>query len=126
MAQDFPGPTAYEVSRAFEALTTQRRKPPRSKQAFRRQTQFLTASKRTFAGEVNSDTPGPGAYDTLISSRAHGFAPLHENRFQREESQGPGPATYEVNRIVSKELSTSDSICLVVTITRRYCPSWNF
>ena len=94
--EDIPGPTAYDVSQAFDALVTQRRKPPRNKQAALRQSQFLSASLRNFAGDVTSETPGPGAYDGLLTSRPHGFAPLYQQRFPHEKLETPGPADYEV------------------------------
>lgn len=84
------------MSHAYEALITQRRKPPRTKDAALRQSQFLSASTRHFAGEVNSDTPGPGAYEGFLSARPHGFASLREQRFLPNKSQTPGPADYEV------------------------------
>lgn len=75
---------------------SQTRQPPRSKHARQRHSQFLSASKRIFAGDTSSDTPGPAAYDGLLTNRAHGYAPLFDTRFRKEASILPGPADYEV------------------------------
>ena len=95
-SKDIPGPTAYDVSHAYEALNSQPRQPPRSKQARQRHNQFLSASKRTFAGDVFSDTPGPGAYEGFITVRPHGYAPVRDSRFHSDQTKQPGPADYEV------------------------------
>jgi hypothetical protein len=94
--KNFPGPTAYDVSHAHDALVKQSRKPPRSKQAQLRQSQFLSTAKRTYANEIANDTPGPGAYDGVITPRLHGYATMREARFQSDTSYRPGPADYEV------------------------------
>ena len=96
-AKDIPGPTAYDVSYAYRALRSQHRKSPQSKDARARRSQFLSAAKRTFAGEISSDTPGPGAYASLTASRPHGYAPIRSSRFHSHDSKIPGPADYEVN-----------------------------
>ncbi|CAM2711420.1 unnamed protein product [Rotaria socialis] len=98
--EDIPGPTAYDVPRAYQALTSQHRKSPRSKNARIRHSQFLSAAKRTFASEISSDTPGPGAYDSLISPRTQGYAPVKAQRFQYEVEKLPGPADYELSPLM--------------------------
>jgi len=98
--KDIPGPTAYDVTRAYQALTSQHRQPPRSKNARKRHTQFLSAAKRTFAGEVPTDTPGPGAYDGFINERPRGVAPVRDSRFHYETSNLPGPADYELSPLL--------------------------
>lgn len=75
---------------------SQTRQPPRSKHARQRQSQFLSAAKRIFAGDTSSDTPGPAAYDALLTTPAHGYAPSFDSRFRKETSIMPGPADYEV------------------------------
>ncbi|CAF3707078.1 unnamed protein product [Rotaria sordida] len=100
VVEDIPGPTAYDVSRAYQALTSQHRQPPRSKNARRRHGQFLSAAKRTFAGDGAFDTPGPGAYDGFINERARGFAPIRDSRFRYETSKLPGPADYELSPLL--------------------------
>lgn len=97
VVEDTPGPTAYDVPRAFQAITAQPRQPPRSKNAQKRHSQFLTAAKRTFAGDVSIDTPGPGAYDVALRERPRGAAPIRDSRFHYETSKVPGPADYEVS-----------------------------
>ncbi|CAF4690372.1 unnamed protein product, partial [Rotaria sp. Silwood2] len=94
------GPTAYAVSRAYQALTSQHRQPPRSKNARRRHGQFLSAAKRTFAGDAALDTPGPGAYDGFINERPRGIAPVRDSRFRYESSKVPGPADYELSPLL--------------------------
>ncbi|CAF0774387.1 unnamed protein product [Rotaria sp. Silwood1] len=100
LIEDLPGPTAYDVPRAYHALISQHRKSPRSKNARQRQSQFLSAAKRTFAGEISSDTPGPGAYDGFITSRTHGYAPVRASRFYQDVSKMPGPADYELSPLL--------------------------
>lgn len=102
-------------------------KSPRSKNARMRHSQFLSASKRTFAGEVISDTPGPGAYDSLASPRLHGYAPVRASRFHDETDTTPGPADYEVRHMKQKR-NISNVIVLffiVITTFSRYYSSWN-
>ncbi len=94
--KDIPGPTAYDVSRAYQALTSHHRQPPRSKNARKRHAQFLSAAKRTFAGDIPTDTPGPGAYDGFINERPRGIAPTRDSRFHYETTKLPGPGEYEV------------------------------
>ncbi len=94
--KDTPGPTEYDVSRSYQALTSKHRQPPRSKNARKRHSQFLSTAKRTLAIEPSIDTPGPAAYDSFKTSRSHGYAPVYEARFRQETSKMPGPADYEV------------------------------
>lgn len=98
--KDIPGPTAYDVSHAYQALTSQHRQPPRSKNARKRHSQFLSAAKRTFAGDASVDTPGPGAYDGFVNERARGVAPVRDTRFRYETSKLPGPADYELSPLL--------------------------
>ncbi|CAF0787247.1 unnamed protein product [Rotaria sordida] len=97
LIEDIPGPTAYDVPRAYHALISQHRKSPRSQNARQRHSQFLSAAKRTFAGEISSDTPGPGAYDSFINSHTHGYAPVRAPRFYHDVPKMPGPADYELS-----------------------------
>ena len=98
--KDIPGPTAYDVSNAYHALTSQHRQPPRSKVARKRHTQFLSAAKRTFAGDNPSDIPGPGAYDGFINERPRGIASVRDARFHYQTSKLPGPADYELSPLL--------------------------
>ncbi len=94
--KETPGPSAYDVPRAYQALTSQHRQPPRSKNAQKRHSQFLSTAKRTFSSDPNLENPGPAAYDTFPSPRTHGYAPVHDARFRHEVAALPGPADYEV------------------------------
>lgn len=94
--KDSPGPTTYDVPRAYQALTSQHRQAPRTKNAYKRHFQFLSAAKRNYANEISLDTPGPAAYDGFITARPYGYAPVYEARFRNENSKIPGPADYEV------------------------------
>ena len=100
------------MPRAYQALTSQQKRPPRSKNARKRHAQFLSAAKRTFAGDAALDTPGPGAYDVAVPERARGGAPVRDTRFHYESSKLPGPADYEVKQC-HRPLRLSDSICLL-------------
>ena len=81
-------------------MTSQHRRPPRSKHARKRHTQFLSAAKRTFAGDAALDTPGPGAYDGFVHGRVRGAAPIRAVRFHLEDSKNPGPADYELSPLL--------------------------
>ncbi|CAF1227660.1 unnamed protein product, partial [Didymodactylos carnosus] len=94
--EDIPGPTAYDTAKAYTALVSYHRQPPRSKNARKRHTQFLAASKRTFPGGV-LEVPGPGAYDGLTNEHVKGFAPLKDSRFRYNIPKLPGPADYELS-----------------------------
>ena len=100
--KETPGPHSYDVPRAYQALTSQHRQPPRSKNARKRHSQFLSAAKRTSFIDPNAENPGPAAYDTFLSPRTYGYAPVHEARFRHEAQIIPGPADYEV-RIYEKK-----------------------
>ncbi|CAF1535012.1 unnamed protein product [Adineta steineri] len=101
VVEDIPGPTAYDVTRAYHALTSSHRQPPRSKNARKRHAQFLSAAKRTFAGDAFNDTPGPGAYDGYVNENApRGIAPTRDVRFRYETSKLPGPADYELSPLL--------------------------
>ncbi|CAF0774130.1 unnamed protein product [Adineta steineri] len=98
--EDIPGPAAYDVPSAYQSLITQHRKSPRSKVARQRQSQFLSAAKRTFVSDMTTDNPGPGAYEGSITSRPHGYAPVRDTRFRDEIPQLPGPADYELSPLL--------------------------
>ncbi|CAF0962416.1 unnamed protein product [Adineta ricciae] len=100
IVEDIPGPTAYDVSRAYHALTSSHKQGPRSKNARKRHGQFLSAAKRTFAGDTANDTPGPGAYDGYTTEHPRGVAPPRDSRFRYENSRAPGPADYELSPLL--------------------------
>lgn len=94
--KETPGPSAYDVPRAYQALTSQHRQSPRSKIARKRHSQFLSAAKRTYGSNPSLNDPGPATYDGFVTSRPHGYAPVFDVRFRQEVSTIPGPADYEV------------------------------
>jgi hypothetical protein len=94
------------VPRAYQALTSQQHRAPRSKDARKRHAQFLSAAKRTFAGDATLDTPGPGAYDGYAHERPRGFASVRDSRFRFESSKVPGPSDYEVRHSDDDDLFT--------------------
>ncbi|UJR37251.1 hypothetical protein I4U23_029960 [Adineta vaga] len=98
--EDIPGPAAYDVPHAYQSLINQPRKSPRTKAARHRQSQFLSAAKRTYISDTMIDTPGPGTYDNLITMRSHGYAPVRASRFREEIPKMPGPADYELSPLL--------------------------
>ena len=110
LQKETPGPNAYDVPRAYQALTSHPRQPPRSKPARQRHSQFLSAAKRTFAGDTSIDTPGPAAYDSFPTTRTHGYAPSFDERFRKDTSVLPGPADYEVRVIIYQSISILSSL----------------
>jgi hypothetical protein len=95
--EDTPGPTAYDVSRAYDHLINVRREAPRTRNALKRQTSFNFVSKRDFNLSHNDEIPGPGSYDLAAAtarSRSH-VAKLTERRWKEEKERGPGPGQYE-------------------------------
>jgi hypothetical protein len=102
--KESPGPNTYDVPRAYRALTSQHRQPPRSKNARKRHSQFLNAAKRTYSIDTSIDTPGPAAYDAFLTTRPHGYAPVYDARFRQEASILPGPADYEVRNTTRNSL----------------------
>lgn len=98
--EDTPGPTAYDVTRAYENLMSSRREPPRNRQALKRQKSFNVVSRRDFSLASNEATPGPGAYDVAFGKppTAH-FAAVQEERWN-STTHGeslPGPADYALS-----------------------------
>jgi len=95
--EDTPGPTAYDVPRAYDHLINVRREAPRTRNALKRQTSFNFVSKRDFNLIHNDEIPGPGSYDFAAStarSRSH-VAKLTEKRWKDERNIIPGPGQYE-------------------------------
>lgn len=104
--EDTPGPTAYDVTRAYENLTSSRREPPRNRQALKRQKSFNVVSKRDFTFAGNEATPGPGAYDVAFGRppAAH-FAAVQEERWHSAHRDNlPGPADYELSPMYSNTI----------------------
>lgn len=99
--EDTPGPTAYDVTRAYENLMSSRREPPRNRQALKRQKSFNVVSRRDFSLASQEATPGPGAYDVAFGKPppAH-FAAVLEERWHPGGAHGenlPGPADYALS-----------------------------
>ncbi|CAF1351377.1 unnamed protein product [Adineta ricciae] len=98
--EDIPGPAAYDVPHAYQSLVSQPRKSPRTKAARQRQSQFLSAAKRTYASDTDVDIPGPGTYDSLAPLQPRGYAPVRASRFRNEIPKMPGPADYELSPLL--------------------------
>lgn len=56
--KDTPGPTAYDVPKAYDNLIHTRREAPRTKLALKRQESFNVVSKREFNIATDPDNPG--------------------------------------------------------------------
>jgi hypothetical protein len=96
--QDTPGPTAYDSAKSYEFLINSRRKPPRNKNATRRQQSFNVVSRRDFNLVNSNEIPGPGSYDISENSKTKTcIAPLSEKRWKDLNENLPGPAHYELS-----------------------------
>jgi hypothetical protein len=97
--EDTPGPTAYDVPRAYDHLINVRREAPRTRNALKRQTSFNFVSKRDFNLCHNHEIPGPGAYDLAASTLHSGshVAKLTDKRWKEEKNDIPGPGQYELS-----------------------------
>lgn len=108
IVEDTPGPTAYDVTRAYDNLVSSRREPPRNRQALKRQKSFNVVARRDFSLASHEATPGPGAYDVAFGKPppAH-FATVQEERWTTGGVGGghaeniPGPADYVLSPMYS-------------------------
>jgi hypothetical protein len=95
--EDTPGPTAYNVPKAYDYLIHTRREAPRNKNALKRQESFNVVARRNFNIAKNEEVPGPGAYDqSLIKSKTN-IAKQTDARWKGNISELPGPADYELS-----------------------------
>jgi hypothetical protein len=93
---DGPGPTDYNVPKAYDHLIHARREAPRTKEAMRRQESFNITSNRTFNLASSDEIPGPGAYDTINHKPKVKQPRLTEKRWRdmSKDDSMPGPADY--------------------------------
>ncbi|KAM9858623.1 sperm-tail PG-rich repeat-containing protein 2 [Aulostomus maculatus] len=102
LAKDSPPPNSYNVRKTFEKANGE----PRSKEAKKRHSCFLSAAPRdTFLLQSEPSGPGPGQYNprekpspqmALISSR--------EDRFKVSVNNNPGPAAYQLSPSIMNTL----------------------
>ncbi|KAM8939999.1 sperm-tail PG-rich repeat-containing protein 2 [Pelodytes ibericus] len=100
-AKDAPPPGSYNIHESYEILHGKGRyKPPRTMQAKRKHSSFLTATQRTLALKNDYEVPGPGAYNPVNkpSTQPSLFGPKQE-RFKEPKDGTPGPGTYELSSI---------------------------
>lgn len=98
--EDTPGPTAYDVPKAYENLVNMRREAPRNKNALKRQESFNVVSSRNFdpVAASKAELPGPGAYDTLSSKSKFTIAKQTDRRWKDTKDKNlPGPGFYELS-----------------------------
>ncbi len=94
-----PGPTAYNVSTAYENLIHYKREPPRNRLALKRQESFNVVSKREFNLASMSEYPGPASYDIdSINKKSVQIAKQTDRRWKSSGKETkPGPADYELS-----------------------------
>lgn len=68
--EDTPGPTAYDVPKAYDHLINTRREAPRNKNALKRQESFNVVSKREFNIATGVEVPGNN-YIQLLKYRLY-------------------------------------------------------
>lgn len=98
--EDTPGPTAYDVPKAYENLINTRREAPRNKNALKRQESFNVVSKRDvdLQRSANIDKPGPGSYDQQASKSKFSIAKQTDRRWKESKDKAlPGPGFYELS-----------------------------
>jgi hypothetical protein len=99
MLKDTPGPTAYNVTAAFDNLIHYKREPPRTKVALKRQESFNVVAKREFNLASVSEMPGPASYDVeSINKTSTNVAKQTDRRWKYSAKENrPGPADYELS-----------------------------
>lgn len=96
--EDTPGPTAYDVPKAYDHLVNARREAPRNKMALTRQESFNVVSKRVFNIALGQENPGPGTYDQgILKSKNTYYAKINDSRWKPNKNDGPGPSDYELS-----------------------------
>ncbi|KAM6177397.1 LOW QUALITY PROTEIN: sperm-tail PG-rich repeat-containing protein 2 [Erethizon dorsatum] len=94
--QVIPAPGSYDVQKSYEMSQVKHKyTPPRSLEAERKHTSFLSAAPRCL--EKMIDGPGPAAYNPVFKKSCP--IPLFfkaSKRFEDSDKVTPGPATYEV------------------------------
>ncbi|KAE8630793.1 hypothetical protein XENTR_v10000962 [Xenopus tropicalis] len=101
IGKDAPPPGYYNVCESFEAAHAKGKyRPPRTMQAKRKHTSFLSSTPRTFVLPDAVEVPGPGAYDLKIKSgTALTLAVSREERFKEPKEVTPGPGAYELSPV---------------------------
>ncbi|XP_030271848.1 sperm-tail PG-rich repeat-containing protein 2 isoform X2 [Sparus aurata] len=98
-AEDSPPPNSYNVSQTFEKANGRTYSQPRSEEAKRRQSCFLSVAPRAnFFLPCDPSLPGPGQYDLSVKS----FPPTalissREDRFRVSMNTNPGPSAYQLS-----------------------------
>lgn len=98
--EDTPGPTAYDVPKAYENMVNMRREAPRNKNALKRQESFNTVASRNYdpVAASRAEQPGPGAYDTISSKSKFTIARQTDKRWKESKDKNlPGPGFYELS-----------------------------
>ncbi|XP_014186964.1 sperm-tail PG-rich repeat-containing protein 2 isoform X1 [Haplochromis burtoni] len=96
LAKDSPAPSRYNVSQTFEKVNGHSYLEPRSEDAKKRQSCFLSAAPRNdFFLHSNSSVPGPGQYNPSVKSAPKlALMSSREDRFKVPKNISPGPDTY--------------------------------
>jgi hypothetical protein len=96
--EETPGPTAYNVTSAYDNLNKVKREAPRTKNAQKRQQSFNVAAKREFKLSMQEEIPGPGTYEVdKFQHKSLSFANFNDKRWKNNNKDSlPGPADYEV------------------------------
>ncbi|XP_066489079.1 sperm-tail PG-rich repeat-containing protein 2 [Tiliqua scincoides] len=97
-----PPPGSYDVQKSFEKSQCKSEyMPPRTAMAKRKHTSFLSGTFREDFSKVETDIPGPGAYDA--DAYNPGSAPSltlwvsRVERFKNAKEETPGPGAYELS-----------------------------
>ncbi len=100
-----PGPAGYNLDRAFEAYIGKR--SPR----------HVIATKLSSTGNMGEKTPGPGAYNNLLSFVNQDKGVTISNKFKvgniiniDEAGKLPGPGAYNVEKVTSNLGSTAKHV----------------
>ncbi|OCT99973.1 hypothetical protein XELAEV_18005756mg [Xenopus laevis] len=99
IGKDAPPPGYYNVCESFEAAHAKGKyRPPRTRQAKRKHSSFLTATPRTFVLPSAVEVPGPGSYDLQIKNGS-AMTVSREERFKDPKEVTPGPGAYELSPV---------------------------
>ncbi|XP_036954341.1 sperm-tail PG-rich repeat-containing protein 2 [Acanthopagrus latus] len=99
LTKDSPPPNSYNVSQTFQKANGRTYSQPRSEEAKRRQSCFLSVAPRANSFLPRDPSlPGPGQYDLSVKS----FPPTalfssREDRFRVSMNTNPGPSAYQLS-----------------------------
>ncbi|XP_068088355.1 sperm-tail PG-rich repeat-containing protein 2 isoform X2 [Hyperolius riggenbachi] len=100
-SKDSPAPGSYNVSESYEHLYAKGQyRAPRTVQAKRKQSSFLSVAPRSLTLQMTSEVPGPGAYNVVMKPIIQ--TPLsvpREERFKDPKEVTPGPGFYELSPV---------------------------